>query len=119
MQIQEVRFMLPVQAYQFPADHHAFYEARIYRSVVGRFNELAEALSERPLAAGATRIGLWTCESPQPNEVCELIAYRSFEDRLKDHSQSPQQQAWLDSFGHDFLNGYSTLMLPIGISPVK
>lgn len=119
MQNQEVRFMREQQPYLFTEDKHAFYEARIYTTVVGRFKEVASDVAHRPLAGGAKRVGLWTCETPEPNEVCELIAYRSFEDRLEDASQAPAQQAWLREYGAQLLRVNSTLMLPIGISPVR
>lgn len=119
MQIQEVRFMIPAQPYNEVAGTHQLYEARIYRTVVGKFKEGVEAVRARPLAAGATRVGLWRCETPQPNEVCEIVAYPSFEARLADASQQKEQQGWWREFGPMFVATNATLMLPIGISPVK
>jgi hypothetical protein len=119
MQTQDVRFMNPLQDYVMPGGKHSLYETRIYKSVVGRFDALGAAVAARPIASGATRVGLWTGEAPTPNEVCEIVAYRSFEDRLGDHCQSEAQRAWLREYGKEMLTTESTLLLPIGISPVK
>lgn len=119
MQAQDVRFMNPVQEYTHPVGRNALYESRFYRTVVGRFTQVGIAVSVRPLSSGATRVGLWTCESPTPNEVCEIVAYRSFEDRLADNCQAPEQQAWMREHGPKLLATESTLLLPIGISPVR
>lgn len=119
MQVQEVRFMHPRFPIAAPARRSAFYEIRTWRTVVGRFARAADLLAERPLADGATRVGLWVCESPQPNEVCELVAYPSLEDRLADASQQPAQQAWLERAGPELQLGWSSLLLPIGISPLQ
>lgn len=119
MQTQDVRFMNPTQAYVYPDGNHALYETRIYRTVVGRFKQVAAAVAQRPLAPGATRVGLWACEAPTPNEVCEIVAYRSFEDRLADNIQATGQRTWFREHGAQILETHSTLLLPIGISPVQ
>jgi hypothetical protein len=119
MQIQEVRFMIPQADLASPPHRSAFYEARIYRTAVGAFRSLADLVAERPLAAGATRIAHWTCETPQPNEVCELIAYPSFEARLSDASETPPQQAWLERAAAGLQLASATLLLPISISPLR
>jgi hypothetical protein len=119
MQIQNVRFMVPVLDYKLVEKTHKLYEARIYRTEVGKYNDGGEAVRLRPLSDGATRIGLWRCETPQPNEICELVAYATYEDRLADAMQSTDQQRWWKEFGKTFIATDSTLLLPIGISPVK
>lgn len=119
MQIQMARFMTPCIAYSTPAARHALYEMRTYRTVVGRFSQVAGAVAERQIAQRATRVGLWLSEVPEPNEVCELLAYPSFEDRLADVSQAPNQRAWLSKHASDLMRVSSTLLLPIGISPVQ
>lgn len=119
MQVQEVRFMNPKTALRTPAGPSAFYEIRTYRTTVGQAARVAGLVAERPLADGATRVGLWVCETPQPNEVCELLAYGSFEQRAADASQAPRQQQWLDAAGPHLQLSWSTLMLPIAISPLQ
>lgn len=119
MQTQEVRFMNPHAPLREPAEPSMLYEARIYRTAVGRFQRVADLVAERPLAEGATRVGLWTCETPQPNEVCEIVAYASFQARLADVSRSPAQEVWLDRTEHEVQLATSTLLLPVSISPMK
>lgn len=119
MQVQDVRFMNPCRPWQAVAGRHALWEARIYRTVVGRFSAVAAAVAERPLTGDAVRAGLWTCETPGPNEVCEILAYPTAEARLADHAQADPQRLWLRDHGRELVGVTSTLLLPIGISPVQ
>lgn len=119
MQTQEVRFMLPQAEVAAGLTGHVFYERRIYRCPAGRFVEACDAVRERPRHAQSALFGLWTSESPQPNEICEVIAYRVFEHRMEDSTTAPAQAGWFKRHGGLFQHVDSTLLLPIGISPAK
>src|SRR3546814_7316336 len=86
--------MIPLLDYDFVQNTHKLYEARIYRTEVGKYREGGEAVRVRPLTGGATRLGLWRCETPQPNEICELGAYAPYEDRLADAMTTSNHQRW-------------------------
>ncbi|QYU65978.1 NIPSNAP family protein [Leptolyngbya sp. 15MV] len=116
MQRQEVRFMIPRAPFVASVAPAGFYEARIYRTVVGRFLEAAAVVAERPLPKHATRIGVWTCESPEPNEVCEIIALPDAGARF---APDAAQAAWWDRHGGELLETRSTLMVPIAVSPLQ
>ncbi len=112
--------MIPRASLGAPPRPAGLYEARIYRTVVGRFVEAARFVAERPLPPGSTRIGIWTCESPQPNEVCEILAHADPAARFTAGASSSQPQAtWWNTYGDDLLETSSTLMVPIAASPLQ
>ena len=120
MQRQEVRFMAPRAPLVPPQAPAGLYEARIYRTVVGRFAEGAAFVAERPLPPGSARVGVWTCESPQPNEVCELVAHADPAARFRaGASSSPAQAAWWEAHGDRLLEASSALLVPIAASPLQ
>lgn len=119
MQVQEVRFMLPSGGFVSPDEPSALHERRIYRAPAGRFTEAAHAVRARPLHATACRVGVWTSETPQPNEVVEVVAYRSFEARRADASTSEPQRAWFAQHAGLFQHVDSVLLLPTAISPIQ
>jgi hypothetical protein len=120
MQRQEVRFMIPRSPLGAPSRPAGLYEARIYRTVVGKFAEAAAFVAERPLPEGSTRVGIWTCESPQPNEVCEIVAHADPVARFAaGASSSPPQATWWNTYGDELLETSSTLMVPIAVSPLQ
>ncbi|NKC33891.1 NIPSNAP family protein [Falsiroseomonas selenitidurans] len=120
MQVQEVRFMTARATLVAPAGPQALYEARVYQTVVGRFVEAALAVQKRPLSPGATRVGCWTCESPQPNQVVEIVAYADANLRfVADESQASEQASWWDAQEADLLGASATIMRPIAVSPLK
>lgn len=118
MQRQEVRFMHPRTSITTP-DGTNVYEARIYRTVVGRFVEMADTLKSRPRGNGATLVGIYTCDSPEPNEVVEIIAYKDYSARLANGTQSRSQVAWFAEHGAELVDIRSTPLLPLPISPLK
>jgi len=119
MQTQEVRFMLPRGGLGEIDGRSAFYERRIYRCPAGKFASLATAVQDRPRDEQATLFGVWISESPQPNEIVEIVAYPSFEARLNDRLASERQRHWLHTHKALVQQIDSTLLLPIGISPVQ
>jgi hypothetical protein len=119
MQVQEVRFMFARGAVSAPKSKAALYERRVYRCPAGRFEAAANAVSERPLNAGAQRFGVWVSETPQPNETVEIVAYPTFESRLADNTTAPLQRDWFAKHEGLFQQVDSVLLVPIGISPVQ
>lgn len=121
MQRQEVRFMTARMPFVVPPAAAGLYEARIYRTVVGRFVEGAALVAERPLPSGSTRICTWTCESPQPNEVCELVAHADAVARFgaAGASSGPAQAAWWAAHGDQLLATASSFLVPITVSPLQ
>lgn len=119
MQTQEVRFMRPQGQIGQIAAPSAFYERRIYRCPAGKFAELGAAVQRRHRDAAASLFGVWVSESPQPNEVVEIIAYPSLQARLSDRITAPPQRDWLHANAAILQHVESAFLLPIGISPVK
>lgn len=119
MQIQDIRFM-NTRAWDEPRfKGSALYERRIYRCPAGRFEEAAKAVESRPRNKDSKLYGVWTCESPQPNEIVEIIAYPNWPSRIQDASTSADQIKWWGQHHGLFQQADSALLLPIGISPSK
>lgn len=119
MQTQEVRFMRPQGQLGQIATHSAFYERRIYRCPAGKFTDLGLAVQGRPRDRAASLFGVWISESPQPNEVVEIVAYPDLHSRLADRTTAALQRDWLSQHAALLQHVESTMLLPIGISPVK
>ncbi|HYG44839.1 MAG TPA: NIPSNAP family protein [Bordetella sp.] len=119
MQAQEVRFMSPQDQISQATGPSAFYERRIYRCPAGRFADLGRAVLQRQRDAAASLFGVWISESPQPNEVVEIVAYPDLTSRLADRITAPQQRDWLREHAAILQHVESTFLLPIGISPAK
>jgi hypothetical protein len=118
MQRQEVRFMQARTSVITPEGTNV-YETRIYRTVVGRFVEMAEAVKARPRGKDTTLVAVYTSDSPEPNEVVEIIAYKTPAARLAAHSLSSDHKAWLASFGTELVDIRATPLLPLPMSPMK
>ena len=122
MQVQDVRFMVPRSAFVVPQVSPVrgnVYETRIYRTVVGRFLDMARAVEARPRGEHSQLVCVYTCETPQPNEVCEIVAYRDANARLDAHSQAREQSAWLNEHGAGLLSITSSFLLPTSFSPLQ
>lgn len=119
MQSQEVRFMLPQMPLADVGAGNVFYERRIYRCPAGKFAALCAAVMARPRSAQAKLFGVWVSETPQPNEIVEIVAYPGFGERLADATTTAPQRDWLHTHKALLQQIESTLLLPIGISPVQ
>lgn len=119
MQTQEVRFMNPQGRIAPIAGPSAFYERRIYRCPAGKFTDLGRAVQQRRRDAGASLMGVWTSESPQPNEVVEIVAYPDLQTRLADRITAAPQRDWLREHANILQQVESAFLLPIGISPAQ
>lgn len=117
MQRQDVRFMTARSDIRVPSGSN-MYEARVYCTVVGRFMAVAEAVASRPRGASAQLVGVYTSDSPSPNEVVELVAYGDLQARLASHQDSDEQANWFDAHGADLLGVHSTLLHPTPFSPM-
>ena len=118
MRDQKVRFMYPTTDITVPTGSNV-YETRVYRTVVGKFREIATALVERPRGETSTLVGIYLSESPEPNEVVEITAYGAYEQRLKANLESGAQRAWLADYGEMILDIDATTLLPLPMSPMK
>jgi hypothetical protein len=118
MQSQEVRFMLPRSEIVLPTGRN-LYEVRVYRTVVGRFAAVAEAVKARPHGATAQLVAVYTSDSPTPNEVVEVTAYGDLRARLLSHQDSDEQAAWFEAHGADLVGVQSTLLHPTPFSPMQ
>jgi hypothetical protein len=114
MQMQEVRFMIAQTDITPPETPALFYEARIYRTQVGRFAEGIEAILERPCKG--QRFGLWLSETPQPNEIVEITAFSDFAHRLEDRIRLPETSAWLARHEGLFQGMTNMLLDPVAIA---
>lgn len=119
MQSQEVRFMFAQTPLNAPAQPAQLWERRIYRCPAGHFAALARAVQARPRHPSATLFGIWISESPQPNEIVEIVAYQSLPDRLADATTTAPQRDWMREHASHLQAIESSLLLPIGISPVR
>ncbi|MCD0504894.1 NIPSNAP family protein [Bordetella petrii] len=119
MQTQEVRFMNPQGRIAQIAGPSAFYERRIYRCPAGKFADLGRAVQQRHRDAAASLMGVWTSESPQPNEVVEIVAYPDLRTRLADRITAAPQRDWLREHAKILQQVESAFLLPIGISPAQ
>ena len=67
-------------------------------------------------------VGLWSSEAGQPNEVCHIWAYPSFEARMAARTavgQDPGWQAFLGKAVESIEEMHSTLMFPASHSPLQ
>ena len=65
-----------------PGDDGNFYEFRNYRLQPGMAGQwIANILKAMPLREKYSRcVAMWTCEAPDPNEVCHLWSYKDLDD---------------------------------------
>lgn len=84
LQRQEIRFLNPVSSLNPPAPGGLF-ELRLNHMKPGCARPWLNAVFGKEGAgnAPAPHVGLWVGEAPQPNEVVELLAYPSPEDRTR------------------------------------
>lgn len=115
---QEISFLLPSVAIKPPEKVSLFYEMRRYQSVVGQAGTLLEKIKNRPIASGQKMVGLWMCESPDPNEVFELLASRELVTILTHEENCSAHNLWLQGLNGLLLGTGSTMLCPMGVSPL-
>jgi len=121
---QDIRFIHPVKPITPPKAEGGLYEMRIYRTTVGDAKKWAEAYMKiLPMREKySPNVGLWTGESPQPNEVLHMWNYPSVEARMAARAALFKDPEWLE-----FLRGVagivvemqSTLLVPTAYSAMK
>ena len=107
-----------------PAASGNLYEFRNYRLAPGAMKQwLANFTEILPVREKYSKIvGLWSTEAGQPNEVCHIWAYPSFEARLEIRAKvaaDPDWQAFLAKGAGLTEEMHSTLMLPAPHSPLQ
>ncbi len=121
---QDVRLLNCIVAPKAPPGTNNLYEFRNYRLRPGAMKEwVANFTGILPTREKYSPIvGLWSTEAGQPNEVCHIWAYPSFEVRAKVRGQvaeDPEWQAFLGKGSGLIEEMHSTLMLPAAHSPLQ
>lgn len=121
---QEIRFLDTVREPKRPANDGNLYEFRVYRLLPGKSGEwLAAAREMLPAREKYSEcVFMWAQHAPDPNEVCHLWAYSSFEARLEARAGAAADPAFQEfaAFARPFtLEQTSTLLLPANFSPLK
>lgn len=121
---QDVRLLNCIVAPKAPGSTGNLYEFRNYRLRPGAMKEwVANFTGILPVREKYSPIvGLWSTEAGQPNEVCHIWAYPSFEARVKARGEvaaDPDWQAFLGKGSGLIEEMHSTLMLPAAHSPLQ
>lgn len=121
---QDIRLLNAVVGPHAPESEGNLYEFRNYRLRPGAMKDwIGHYMDVLPTRETYSRIvGLWSTEAGQPNEVCHIWAYPSFESRMKIRGEVAQDPAWQDFLGKAgglIEEMHSTLMLPAKHSPLQ
>jgi len=121
---QDVRLLNCIVEPKAPESSANLYEFRNYRLRPGALKTWTGHFTEiLPVREKYSRIvGLWSTEAGQPNEVCHIWAYSSFEARMEIRgqvAQDPEWQAFLGKASDLIEEMHSTLMVPSGHSPLQ
>lgn len=122
---QDIRLMNPILGINPPAQQSSnLYEFRHYRLQVGAMkgwlDRFTKAMEVREKYSKI--VGLWTTEAGQPNEVCHIWSYPSFEARMQARTAATQDPGWqefLKFSGPVIEEMNNVLMLPSDHSPLK
>ena len=122
---QDIRLLNPILGLNPPAEQGSnISEFRDYRLEVGAIRGWIDRFTGvMPVREKYSKIvGLWTTEAGQPNEVCHMWSYPSFEARMEARSacaQDPEWQEFLKFSGPNIQEMNSVLMLPASHSPLR
>ncbi len=121
---QDIRLMNAVVAPVAPTTKGNLYELRNYRVKPTRMKDwVGHFTSALPAREQYSKIvGLWTTEAGQPNEVCHIWCYPSFEARMKARAGAMADPVWKDFLpksGPLIDEMHSTLMVPSAHSPMQ
>ena len=124
MLAQENKLLKPVVPVTPPADTGNIYELRWYRAHVGRAAEWLEMFKAvLPTRDKYTRrVGLWSTESGQLNEVVQMWVYKDLNDRAASRArmaQDPQWQAFIAKSPALLQQMQSVVLIPVPHSPMK
>ena len=121
---QELRFMQAHRDLSPPVEGGNFYEFRNYRVKPGT----AAGWMEKFVAVMPTRekysknVCAWITQSPDPNEVCHLWAYKDTTERKKARDGVSGEAAWQEFAAANaplLEEMHSTLMWPASFSPLQ
>jgi hypothetical protein len=121
---QEIRFLDAIREPKRPARDGNLYEFRVYQLLPGKAGAWLDAAKEMLPAREkySDCVFMWAQHGPDPNEVCHLWAYPSFEARLEARRGAAADPAFKEfaAFSRPFtLEQTSTLLLPAAFSPLK
>jgi hypothetical protein len=124
MLAQENKLLKPMVPVTPPADTGNIYELRWYRAHVGRAAEWLEMFKAvLPTRDKYTRrVGLWSTESGQLNEVVHMWVYKDLNDRAASRArmaQDPQWQAFIAKSPALLQHMQSVVLIPVPHSPMK
>jgi hypothetical protein len=107
-----------------PADAGNVYELRWYRTHPGRSGEWISLFKEiLPVRAQfMRRVGVWTTEIAQLNEVVHMWVFKDLNDRATSRARLGQNADWQTFVGKSvglLAHMQSTILLPAAHSPMK
>ena len=121
---QELRFMRAHRDLTPPAEGGNFYEFRNYRLSPGKAGEWMENfVGVMPAREKYSKnVCAWVTQSPDPNEVCHLWAYKDSNERKAARDGVLGEKAWQDfaAASRPLLQEmHSTMLWPAGFSPLQ
>ena len=119
---QELRFMEAHREFVTPAEGGNFYEFRNYRLKPGTAGEwMKKFVGVMPTREKYSKnLCAWITQSPNPNEVCHLWAYKDTNERKTARDGVMGEAAWQEfaAYGTTVLEEmHSTMMWPASFSP--
>jgi hypothetical protein len=120
---QDISFMHPIKDIT-PPEPGGIYEMRAYRTTIGTARRYAEAyLDIMPVREKYARnVGLWVGESPQPNQVLHMWAYKSLDERAASRAALFKDAAWLahlERMAGIVVEMQSTVLVPTDYSTMR
>ncbi len=121
---QDIRFLNPVYGVNAPVKSGGFYELRMYRMNPGRTAGWASAFRDiMPVREKYSRnIGIWTGESPQPNEAWHMWNYQDTNERTAARTalfKDPQWLAFLEKNTGAVVEMNNVMLIPTDYSDLK
>lgn len=115
---QHITFMRPLVPMAAPPVRGCLYELVRYRAAVGKAAVVAGEVLGQPFPRSITRVGTWTAESPDPNEIIQLLAIGDLTERIS-YFHNREQAAWRLKLCDEILDCHGTLLSPVKTSPLQ
>jgi hypothetical protein len=112
---QTVRFLNPLIFNSPPSGDHR-YQIRVYKGASGAFTNLSSAIASRPRSSDEHLVALYTAESPDPNEIIEVVCMS--ENIPTDLTRTFDNFEWLESVGGLLKSIEVNEVQPLGLSPL-